>query len=140
MLTNSFSSFEVVIFDNCSTDRTQQLLSQIKGVNIIFNPENYHYILACNQAAKLAKGNFILFLNNDDQILGNSITAAVETIKSSDNIGAVGGRIIFPNGTLQEAGSIIWQDGSCYCYGRGDYPIVPQYMFRRSVDYWVVHQ
>ncbi|MCL2929461.1 MAG: glycosyltransferase [Trichodesmium sp. St2_bin6] len=45
---NNFSSFEVVIVDNCSTDITQQLLSQIKEVNIIFNPENYHYILACN--------------------------------------------------------------------------------------------
>ncbi|MDE5107404.1 MAG: tetratricopeptide repeat protein [Trichodesmium sp. St17_bin3_1_1] len=135
ILKNSFSSFEVVIVDNCSTDKTQQLLSQIQGVNIIFNPENYHYLLACNQAAKLAKGDFILFLNNDAQILGNSITAAVETIKSSDNIGAVGGKIIFPDGTLQEAGSIIWQDGSCFCYGRGDSPIAPQYMFRRSVAY-----
>ena len=39
------------------------------------------------------------------------------------------------DGTLQEAGSLIWQDGSCLGYGRGDDPEQPEYMFRRDVDY-----
>src|SRR6185436_961374 len=38
-------------------------------------------------------------------------------------------------GTLQEAGSIVWRDGSCFGYGRGDDPLAPEYMFRRDVDY-----
>jgi len=135
ILRNNFKSYEVILADNCSTDSTQQLLSRIQGAKIIHNSENLHFLLACNQASKLATGEFILFLNNDAQLLGDSITAAVETITSSENIGAVGGKITFPDGTLQEAGSIIWQDGCCSGYGRGDSPAAPQYMYQRAVDY-----
>jgi len=80
-------------------------------------------------------GEFLLLLNNDTQILADSISSALETIKSSPSIGAVGGKIILPDGTLQEAGCIIWQDGSCLGYGRGDSPSAPAYMFKRDVDY-----
>ena len=50
-------------------------------------------------------------------------------------MGAVGGRLVFPDGRLQEAGSIIWNDGSCLGYGRGDSPTAPQYSYVRDVDY-----
>ena len=44
-------------------------------------------------------------------------------------------KIILLDGTLQEAGSIVWRDGSCLGYGRGDNPLAPMYNFRRDVDY-----
>jgi len=47
----------------------------------------------------------------------------------------VGGLIILLDGTLEEAGSIVWRDGSCAGYGRGDEPFAPMYSFRRDVDY-----
>ncbi|MGK7899783.1 MAG: glycosyltransferase, partial [Xenococcus sp. (in: cyanobacteria)] len=65
----------------------------------------------------------------------DSINQAVKTINEQPDIGAVGGKIILPDGRLQEAGSIIWQDGSCLGYGRGDNPELPPYMFQREVDY-----
>ena len=68
-------------------------------------------------------------------MLPNSISAALATLKSAADIGAVGGKIILPDGTLQEAGSIVWQDGSCIGYGRGSSPLDPPFMFRRDVDY-----
>lgn len=132
---NSFTSLELIIVDNKSTDKTRTLLELVAGAKIIFNEENLHFLLACNQASKVATGDYLLFLNNDAQILGDSLEHAVQTIQSSPDIGAVGGKIIYPDGTLQEAGSIIWQDGTCGGYGRGDSPTAPQYMFRRSVDY-----
>ncbi|MGL5065628.1 MAG: glycosyltransferase, partial [Microcoleus sp.] len=135
LLRNPFKSCEVILVDNNSTDATRQLLQRIHGAKIILNDENLHYLLACNQASKIATGDRLLFLNNDTQILGDSITVAVNTLNSSDEIGAVGGKLIHPDGTLQEAGSIIWQDGSCIGYGRGDSPTAPQYMFQRTVDY-----
>ena len=135
ILSNNFKSLEIVIVDNCSTDKTRTLLQRIKGAKIILNEKNLHFLFACNQASKVAKGNHLLFLNNDAQILGDSLTAAVETISASEDIGAVGAKIIRPDAKLQEAGSIIWQDGSCLGYGRGDDPYAPQYMFKRSVDY-----
>lgn len=135
LLRNSFKSFEVILVDNNSTDATRQLLQRLNGAKIILNDENSHYLIACNQASQIVAGNYLLFLNNDTQILGDSITVAVNTLKSSDEIGAVGGKLILPDGTLQEAGSMIWKDGSCIGYGRGDSPTAPQYMFQRSVDY-----
>ena len=135
LLHQNFASLEVIIVDNNSSDRTHELLKKVKGAKIIINQENKHFLLAANQASKVATGKYLLFLNNDAQILGDSLNAAVETIDSEPNIGAVGGKIILPDGTLQEAGSIIWQDGSCLGYGRGDNPEAFQYMFKREVDY-----
>ncbi len=131
----NFQSYEVVIVDNGSSDETGRLLNQIEGARIIRNNTNYHYLLACNQASREARGECLLLLNNDTQLLGNSLEFAIKTLRSSDDIGAVGGRIVLPDGTLQEAGSIIWQDGSCIGYGRGDSPFAPAYMFKRDVDY-----
>ena len=135
ILHNNFKSLEVIIIDNNSSYCTSQLLDRIHGAKIIRNSENRHFLLASNQASDIATGKYLLFLNNDAQILGNSIDAAVKTIEANQNIGAVGGKIILPDGTLQEAGSIIWRDGSCLGYGRGDDPEASQYMFQREVDY-----
>jgi GT2 family glycosyltransferase/SAM-dependent methyltransferase len=135
ILKSNAKSFEIIIVDNASTDETGRLLKRIKGAQIIENQTNVHYLLGCNQAAKRARGEFILLLNNDTQILADSINSALETIRSAPDIGAVGGKIVLPDGTLQEAGSIIWQDGSCLGYGRGDSPLTPSYTFKRDVDY-----
>lgn len=135
ILSNNFKSLELIIVDNCSTDQTRLLLQKIRGAKIILNEENLHFLLGCNQASKIAQGDYLLFLNNDAQILGASITSAVKTMESAPDIGAVGGKIILPDGSLQESGSIIWKNGSCLGYGRGDSPTAPEYMFQRSVDY-----
>ena len=135
LLASPFKSFEVVIIDNDSSDRTSELLDRIDGATIIRNDENRHFLAGCNQAARQAKGQHLLFLNNDTKLLGDSLGAAHRLLTSSPSIGAVGGRLILPDGTLQEAGNIIWQDGSCLGYGRGEAPDDPKFMFRREVDY-----
>jgi O-antigen biosynthesis protein len=128
-------ALEVIIVDNASTDDTSKLLDRLCGVRIIRNTQNLNFLLAVNQAAAEAKGEYILLLNNDAQLLPGTIHNALRTLKSDPAIGAVGGRIVLLDGTLQEAGSIVWQDGSCLGYGRGDDPLAPEYMFRRDVDY-----
>jgi GT2 family glycosyltransferase/glycosyltransferase involved in cell wall biosynthesis len=128
-------AIEVIIVDNASTDDTSKLLDRVCGVRVIRNSTNLHFLLAANQAAKEAKGDYILLLNNDAQLLPGTIRSALRTLTSATDIGAVGGKIVLLDGTLQEAGSIVWQDGSCHGYGRGDDPLAPEYMFRRDVDY-----
>jgi GT2 family glycosyltransferase len=132
---NFTERMEIILVDNASQDETPQLLDQLRGVRIIRNPENRNFLLAVNQAAREAKGDYLLILNNDAQVLPGTLQSAVQTIKTEGDIGAVGGRLILLDGTLQEAGSIIWRDGSCLGYGRGDNPFAPMYMFRRDVDY-----
>lgn len=135
ILQSNQSPYEVIIVNNASTDETAELLRLVEGARIIDNPTNVHYLRACNQAAAAARGEYLLLLNNDAQVQGDSIATAIEVLNSATDIGAVGGKVILPHGALQEAGSIIWQDGSCLGYGRGDAPFAPQYMFRRDVDY-----
>jgi GT2 family glycosyltransferase len=135
ILKSNFKSYEVIIVDNGSTDETRQLLERIGNARVILNNTNVHFLRACNQAGKEVRGEYILFLNNDAQLQSGSIDSALKTINSSEDIGAVGGKIILPDGTLQEAGSIIWRDGSAQGYGRGDSPFAPEYMFKRDVDY-----
>jgi GT2 family glycosyltransferase len=127
--------FEVIIVNNASSDETASLLKRVDGVRLIHNQRNLHYLLACNQASEEAKGDYLLLLNNDAQLQSHSIVSALSTFESSDDIGAVGGKVILPDGTLQEAGSIVWSDGSCLGYGRGSAPQNPAFMFRRDVDY-----
>jgi GT2 family glycosyltransferase/glycosyltransferase involved in cell wall biosynthesis len=128
-------AIEVIIVDNASSDDTSKLLDRVCGARVIRNSSNLHFLLAANQATKVAKGEHILFLNNDAQLLPGTIRNALRTLTSASDIGAVGGKIVLLDGTLQEAGSIVWQDGSCHGYGRGDDPLAPEYMFRRDVDY-----
>ena len=127
--------FEVVIVDNDSTDATQILLERLCGVTVLPRDQNLGFLRACNLAAESARGTYLLFLNNDTQIQTGSVEAALETLSRDLSIGAVGGRLVFPDGRLQEAGSIIWNDGSCAGYGRNDWPDAPQYAYRRDVDY-----
>jgi len=127
--------FEVVIVENASTDETSTLLNQIYNAKIIRNSTNTGFGGGCNQAVDLALGKYLLFLNNDTQLLPNSLQVMVETLEGGDNIGVVGGKLIFPDGRLQEAGSIIWQDGSCAGYGRHEDPFKPEFSYVRDVDF-----
>ncbi len=126
---------EVIVVDNDSTDETAELLQHIENATVLYNNANVGFLKAVNQAASRARGKYILLLNNDAQLLPGTLEAAVRVLDSSPGVGAVGGRLILPDGTLQEAGSIVWNDGSCLGYGRGDLPTAPPYMFRRDVDY-----
>ena len=135
LMENQAQRLEIIIVDNASTDSTPLLLDRLQGARIIRNSENLNFLLAVNQAAREATGEYLLVLNNDTQIMPGTLRSALSTIRSSPDIGAVGGRLILFDGTLQEAGSIIWRDGSCLGYGRGDDPFAPTYMFQRDVDY-----
>ncbi len=128
-------SFEVVIVDNASSDETPALLDRIRNAKIIRNSTNLGFGGGCNQAADLAIGKYLLFLNNDIELMSNSIKVLVDTIENGTNIGAAGGKLIFPDGTLQEAGSIIWRDGSCAGYGRNDDPFKPEFCYVKDADF-----
>ena len=115
--------------------QTKDLLLQIDNAKVIRNKENIGFLKAVNQGSKVAKGKYVLLLNNDAMLEEQSLSSAIHTIEKDEAIGAVGGKIKLVDGTLQEAGNIVWNDGSCIGYGRGDDPNDPQFMFKREVDY-----
>ena len=128
-------SVEVVVLDNGSRDATGALLERLDGARVVRSDENLHFLRGVNCAVQHAHGRNLLLLNNDAQLLPGAVQAALRTLATEPRVGAVGGRIILPDGTLQEAGSIVWNDGTCLGYGRGRSPNDPEFMFRRDVDY-----
>jgi GT2 family glycosyltransferase/glycosyltransferase involved in cell wall biosynthesis len=126
---------EVILVDNASSDRTGELLERVRGAQAVRNSKNVHFLHGVNQAAGLARGRHLLLLNNDTRLEPGSIAAAAARLDAEPDLGAVGGRIVLLDGALQEAGSIIWGDGSCVGYGRGGDPWAPEFQFRRDVDY-----
>jgi GT2 family glycosyltransferase len=135
LLENAGSGYEVIVVDNGSSDETSRVLFLTANVMVIRNEDNRGFGPACMQGVGRASGSFLCFLNNDALIEAGSLSAAVQDCVEDPRIGAVGGKILNANGTLQEAGCIVWRDGRTHQYGRGDDPNLPQYAFRRSVDY-----
>ena len=126
---------EVLIVDNASNDQTRELLARVDGAKIMENSENLHFLRAVNQAAPKSRGKHVLLLNNDTSLKAGPIRVARDLLDKDATIGAVGGKIVLLDGALQEAGSIIWRDGTCLGYGRGRNPSEPEFQFRRDVDY-----
>lgn len=126
---------EVILVDNASRDATSSLLNHLRGATVIRNAENIGFPRAVNQAADAAAGEFLLLLNNDTEVQGNSVESALHFLARNGDVGAAGGRLILPDGTLQEAGCTLWREGHVLQYGRGDSPVVAEYQFQRDVDY-----
>lgn len=135
LLENADVPFELIVVDNASGDRTGELLERLENVRVIGNTENLGFVKAVNQGAELATGEFLLLLNNDAFIEPGALGAAIEVLREDASAGAVGGRIELLDGKLQEAGNIVWRDGSCAGYGRGENPKDGAFRFRREVDY-----
>ncbi|MBP1719783.1 MAG: glycosyl transferase, partial [Deltaproteobacteria bacterium] len=128
--------YELIIVDNASNDGTGRFLSAYKErVRIISNPVNVGFTKACNQGAREASGEFILFLNNDTEPQAGWLEALLEIMDEHPEAGVVGSKLIYPDGRLQEAGGIIFRDGTGWNFGRLDSPGRPPYNYLREVDY-----
>lgn len=135
LLAHTNIPYELIIIDNNSTDETNDLFNRVANITHIKNENNLGFIKACNQGANKAKGKYLLFANNDIIVTPGWLSNLVKTIESDAEYGAVGCKLIWPNGKLQEAGSIIWCDGTTVGYGRGGEPMEPEYSYLREVDY-----
>ena len=127
-------SLDVVLVDNGSTDDTPLLLERLEGPTVLTNATNLGFTLAANQGARAARGELLLFLNSDAVLHSGAVQGLIEALERSNTIGAVGGKLIWPDGRLQEAGGVVWPDGSYETCGRGGDPAAPEYSREREVD------
>lgn len=135
-LARNSATFEVVAVNNASTDHANEVLEYFgRRIRLIDNDKNRGFVEACNQGVAESRGRYIVFLNNDTRVADGWLDRLVETIESFPETGAVGAKLVFPDGTIQEAGGVIWNDGSGVNYGKWDDPDDLKYNFLREVDY-----
>lgn len=127
--------FEIVIADDMSTDETTNIQNYVENVVVVRDGVNRGFLLNCNNAAKVTRGKYLFFLNNDTNVQQNWLSSLLELIEADSSIGMVGSKLVYPDGRQQEAGGIIWNDASGWNYGRLDDPGKPEYNYVKDVDY-----
>jgi hypothetical protein len=111
---NLTSSFDVIVVDNGSTDGSQEMLrAKYPDVMLIQNAGNVGLGKASNQGIEATTGKYVLLLNNDTIVNGQSLDEMVSFIGNHPEAGAVGGKLLNPDGSFQ-AGyakfSSIWEE------------------------------
>lgn len=127
--------FEVIVIDDCSPDNSFESLSKIQGIRLVRNETNQGFLRSCNFGAKQARGQYLHFLNNDTEVAPGWMDALVHTFDQFPDTGLVGSKLVYPDGVLQEAGGIIWKDGSAWNFGRYQDQLDPLYCYARETDY-----
>jgi GT2 family glycosyltransferase len=127
--------YEVVIADDGSTDPDVARLGGIENVRFIVQPVNLGFLRNCNAAFDVCRGRYVLLLNNDAQLLPGALDALVAVLDANGDVAAVGPKILYPNGRLQEAGCAVDRDGVTTMVGLFADPDEPRYSFDRDVHY-----
>ncbi|MEW6133627.1 MAG: glycosyltransferase [Pseudomonadota bacterium] len=128
-------SYEVIVVDDCSKDKTTEIKDVVGNVEVIVNEENLGFLRNCNKAAQQARGRYILLLNNDTEVGNGWLDEMLAVFERFDKVGAVGAKLLYPNGKLQEAGGVVWDNGQPWNLGREGNPFDPQWNYVRQVDY-----
>ena len=127
--------FEVIVVDDASPDESGNVLSAIPGIRYLRNENNLGFLRSCNRGAAEAQGQYLLLLNNDTLVQDGAVDALAATFELHTDAGLVGAKLYFNDGSLQEAGGIVFSDGSALNYGRDDDPRKPEYNYVRDTDY-----
>ncbi len=132
----TYKNYEIIIVTN-NKDEDSEMRRYLDGVRykVLIYDDKYSFAKINNYASKSARGEYLLFLNDDMEVASPNWLEAMLKLALDKKTGAVGGKLLSTDGTLQEAGCIVWGNGSVWNYGRGDDPDKAEYNFVREVDY-----
>lgn len=88
-------SYEIIVIDNDSQDNSLEQIHEVIGDTIVYyqNNENAGTAKAFNLGARLAKGDYLFYLNTDTLFVNNAIKAQLDFIRSRDDVAIVGGNL-----------------------------------------------
>ena len=128
--------YEVVVVSNDAPQWCRDALkSQAEGVRLVEAQANLGFGGGCNLGASVARGEYLVFLNDDCIVAPGWLEWLVSTADANPQAAAVGSLVLFPNGRIQEAGSVIWADGSTIQVGRKLPGDSLEWHFVRQVDH-----
>lgn len=129
-------SFEIIVVDDSSRDETLFAGFVASGaIQFVRNAKNQGFVRSCNSGAARARGKYLFFLNNDTLVRPNWLDELVSTFDNVPNVGIVGSKLLFENGSLQEVGGIIWRLGDGWNWGRHADSNDPRFCYMRDCDY-----
>ena len=128
-------TFEVVVADDCSTDPGVARLGKLAHLVYVRQPRNVGFLRNCNEAFTRCRGDYVLLLNNDAQVLPGAIDRLVAALDADPAVAAVGPKIVYPDGRLQEAGCFVRPNGESGMVGLFADPGEGGYCFDRDVAY-----
>lgn len=114
---NSYKNLEYIIVENNSTEKEtfeyyKELEKKDSRVRVVFwDEKGFNYPAINNLGVKQAKGEYILFLNNDTEILNKDCIEELLGYCMRSDVGAVGARLYYEDGTIQHAGVIVGLGG-----------------------------
>ena len=129
------ASYEVIIVDDGCKDDTATLLARFENVILHRNTQNLGFLRSVNAGAKLAKGQYLVLINNDARLVEGSLNRALDQFEAEENCGLMGARVRHVSGGLQEAGCMIYQNGTTNGYLRYQPEDDLRALFKRDVDY-----
>lgn len=101
--------FEIIVVDNNSNDGTQEYLHNLtlsESIKLITNNHAVSYSKSNNQGAEIAKGKYLVFLNNDTKTCPNWLDNLIERFKADDSIGLQGAKLLYDDSHVQHCGIV----------------------------------
>ena len=131
---------EIMIVDDASAPRHVDAPAAVGGLDsnlsLLRNEVNSGFLASVNRAVEEASGRVRRSPQQRHDPAPGMAAAAARTVPGRDDVGAVGGRLVYPDGRLQEAGGLVFRDGSAAKFGYGDRdPDFPLFTVPREVDY-----
>ena len=130
------ATVEIIVIDDASPpEEGMGQLADVPGLQLLVQEVNCGFTVSVNNGCQQARGEFLYLLNNDTEVTAGWLEAMVSLFEQDPDCAIVGSKLVYPEGCIQEAGGIVWKDGTATNYGNGDDPQATCYNYVREVDY-----